>query len=200
MFGVYLFAGSILSAHCLICVSAFLLQKKGAMRDEVTVEHYHDLGKLIFGFTLFWIYIAFSQFLLIWYGNIPEETEWFYHRQESGWAWISIALVLLHWILPFMGLMSMYVRRRPGIIAFWAAYLLGMHYVDVFWMIMPEAHAAVPMVAPASITPFTVLSSVLCVLGMAGLMFGLVLRVAEGTKVIAVRDPRLAESMAFENV
>lgn len=200
MFGVYLFAGSILSAHCLICVSAFLLQKKGAMRDEVTVEHYHDLGKLIFGFTLFWIYIAFSQFLLIWYGNIPEETEWFYHRQESGWAWVSIALVLLHWILPFMGLMSMYVRRRPGIIAFWAAYLLVMHYVDVFWMIMPEAHAAVPMVAPASITPMTVLSSVLCVLGMVGLMFGLVLRVADGTKVIAVRDPRLAESMAFENV
>ncbi len=78
MFGVYLFAGSVLAAHCVIAVGSYVLQEQGAMRDEVTIEHYHDLGKLMFGFVFFWTYISFSQYLLIWYGNIPEETVWFY--------------------------------------------------------------------------------------------------------------------------
>ncbi|MDA8745055.1 hypothetical protein N9N28_10525 [Rubripirellula amarantea] len=199
MFGVYMFAGSILSAHCLITVVAFVLQKKGAMRDEVTVEHYHDLGKLIFGFILFWIYISFSQYLLIWYGNIPEETEWFYHRQEGGWWMLSICLVVFHWIIPFLGTMSRHVRRRPWAMCFWGVYLLVLHFFDVFWMIMPEANA-VGAAGPIALSLFPVLASVLCVLGMVGLLAGLVLMVAGGTKIIAVRDPRLAESMAFENI
>ena len=199
MFGVYLFAGSILSAHCLIAVAAFVLQKKGAMRDEVTVEHYHDLGKLIFGFILFWIYISFSQYLLIWYGNIPEETEWFFHRQEGNWWMLSIFLVVFHWIVPFLGTMSRHVRRRPWAVCFWGAYILVMHYIDVFWMIMPEA-TVVGGGSPAQMTAVGIVSSILCVLGMLGLMIGLVMIVASGTKIVAVRDPRLAESMAFENI
>ncbi len=200
MFGVYMFAGCVLSAHCLLCVSAFVLQKKGAMRDEVTIEHYHDLGKLIFGFLLFWIYIAFSQYLLIWYGNIPEETEWFFHRQEGGWVYVSIGLVFFHWLLPFLGTMSRHVRRRPWAMCFWASYVLVMHYVDLFWMIMPEAHKAVPSAAPAHIGVVGIVASVLCVAGMLSLMVGLVLQVAGQTKIVAVRDPRLRESMAFENL
>ncbi|MFK8113841.1 MAG: hypothetical protein AB8B91_16690, partial [Rubripirellula sp.] len=100
MFGVYLFAGSVLSAHCVLAVASYILQSKGAMRDEITIEHYHDLGKLIFGFVFFWTYIAFSQFLLIWYANIPEEQEWFFHRQEGVWGTIALALIFLHWMLP----------------------------------------------------------------------------------------------------
>lgn len=200
MFGVYMFAGSILAAHCLICVSAFVMQKKGAMRDEVTIEHYHDLGKLIFGFVFFWTYISFSQYLLIWYGNIPEETEWFFHRQEGDWWKFSIFLIVFHWIIPFLGTMSRHVRRRPGAMCFWGVYLLVMHYFDVFWMIMPEAHTAMPGEAPAQLSAMGIVASILCVVGMLSLMIGLVLRVAEGAKVVAVRDPRLAESMAFENI
>ena len=90
MFGVYIFAGSVLAAHCTIAVVSFVLQKQGAMRDEVTIEHYHDLGKFIFGFVFFWTYIAFSQYMLIWYGNIPEETEWFYHRQVGAWGMFGL--------------------------------------------------------------------------------------------------------------
>ena len=199
MFGVYLFTGSILSAHALVCISTFVLQKKGAIRDEVTVEHYHDLGKFMFGFLLFWIYIGFSQFLLIWYANIPEETEWFFHRQEQGWAVVSIGLIIFHWIVPFLGTMSRHVRRRPGVMAFWAVYILVMHFVDVFWMIMPESHSAGTFDAPALTAP-GIASAVLCTAGMLALMIGLVLRVAQGTKIIAVRDPRLAQSIAFENI
>ncbi|TWU23862.1 hypothetical protein Pla52o_17850 [Novipirellula galeiformis] len=200
MFGVYLFAGSILTAHCILAVAAYLLQKAGAMRDEVTVEHYHDLGKLIFGFITFWAYISFSQYLLIWYANIPEETEWFYHRQLGTWGTLSLVLVFLHWALPFLGTMSRHARRRPTVVFFWAVYILVMHYIDIYWMIMPEAHAGEPGAHAVAGGFVGVAASLLCVLGMLGLITGLVLRVASQTRVVAVRDPRLGESIAFENM
>ena len=194
MFGVYLFAGSILSAHCLLAVASYVLQKQGAMRDEVTVEHYHDLGKLIFGFVFFWTYISFSQYLLIWYGNIPEETEWFYVRQIGNWGSVALVLIFFHWMLPFAGTMSRHVRRKPGLVCAWGAYLLIMHYVDVYFMIMPsveEGNAGGTM---------GVATSVMCVVGMAGMLSGLCLILAQQNKVVAVHDPRLGESIAFENI
>ncbi len=198
MFGVYIFAGSVLAAHCLIAVVAFLLQKQGAMRDEVTIEHYHDLGKLIFGFVFFWTYISFSQYMLIWYGNIPEETEWFYHRQVGAWGWLALVLIFFHWMLPFLGTLSRHVRRNPKLVFGWGLYLLVMHYIDVYWMIMPEARVGGQAATPGGV--FGVFASVLCVGGMLALLSGLVLRVAEQAKVVAVRDPRLGESIAFENI
>jgi hypothetical protein len=199
MFGVYIFAGSVLSAHCAIVVGCYVLQKNGAMRDEVTVEHYHDLGKYIFGFILFWIYIAFSQYMLIWYANIPEETEWIFQRQIGGWGVLGLVLIFFHWILPFFGTMSSHVRRNATLMFGWSVYILVLHFIDIYWLIMPEAHA----IEPGSQATFTmpgVIASVLCVVGMMGLMVGLILRVAEQTKIIAVRDPRFAESVAFENI
>ena len=193
MFGVYMFAGGILSAHCAIAAGCYILQRHGALRDEVTVEHYHDLGKYIFGFIFFWTYIAFSQYMLIWYGNIPEETEWFFHRQEGAWGTLSLALIFLHWMLPFAGTMSRHVRRNPTLVFGWSLYILVMHFVDVYWMIMPEAKSGVGEFGG-------VIASLLCVLGMVALLLGLMLRLAEQTKVIAVRDPRLGESIAFENI
>ena len=200
MFGVYLFAGAILSAHCAIAAGSFLLQKKGALKDEVTVEHYHDLGKLIFGFVFFWTYISFSQYLLIWYGNIPEETEWIYTRQINVWGWIGLVLIFFHWILPFLALMSVKVRRKPWLVCFWAVYVLILHYVDIYWMIMPEAHGGMPGDHATAGGFLGVIASVLCVLGMVGLMLGLLLRLADQTRVAAVRDPRFRESMAFEQI
>ncbi len=201
MFGVYLFAGSVLSAHCMITVGAYTLQKQGAMRDEVTIEHYHDLGKLIFGFILFWVYIGFSQYMLIWYANMPEETEWFYFRQESIWVWFSLGLVFFHWMLPFAGTMSRHVRRSPGLMFFWASYLLVLHFVDVYWMIMPQARELGPGAASATMGGAVgIVASLLCVVGMSTLLIGLILRVASSTKIVAVRDPRLGESIAFENI
>ena len=193
MFGVYLFAGSVLAAHCVICVASFTLQRAGALRDEVTAEHYHDLGKFIFGFVFFWSYIAFSQYMLIWYGNIPEETHWIFERQIGAWGWIGLVLILFHWALPFLGTMSRHVRRNAPLITFWAVYLLIMHYVDLYWIIMPEAGSSMGGFAG-------VMSSLLCVIGMTTVIIGLVLRVADQTKMVPVRDPRLQESIAFENI
>lgn len=195
MFGVYIFAGSILAAHCAIAAITFLLQSQGAIKDEVTVEHYHDLGKFINGFTLFWTYIAFSQYMLIWYGNIPEETEWIYHRQVGIWGPLGLVLIFLHWMLPFVGLMSRHVRRNPKLVFAWAVYLLVMHFLDIYWIVMPEAEAYSGGVSG-------LVTSVLLTAGMIGLYFGGVFwfAYANNVKVLAVRDPRLPESLAFENI
>jgi len=193
MFGVYFFAGSVLSAHCAIAAGSYLLQKYGAMRDEVTVEHYHDLGKLIFGFVFFWTYISFSQFMLIWYANIPEEQTWFYDRQDGTFGYLALVLIFFHWMLPMAGTMSIHVRRRPTLVFMWAVYILILHYVDLYWVVMPETGQG----AGGAIG---VIASLLCVLGMVGLMLGLILSVAGKTKIMAVRDPRLPQSLAFENV
>lgn len=201
MWGVYVFAGSILSALCAMAVMIYVMQRMGAMKGVVTVEHYHDFGKLIFGFITFWTYIGFSQFLLIWYANLPEETFWFKYRQEGGWEIVSLSLVALHWLLPFLGTMSRHVRRRPGLMCFWALYILVMHFVDVYWMVMPT-------IGKYMSTPLTtvggglvgIATSLLCLAGMLGLFIGWVLRTGENAPLIPVRDPRLQESLSFHQV
>lgn len=197
MFGVYIFTGSVLSAIAATTVLIFLFQKQGAIRDEVNVEHYHDLAKLTFGFVVFWAYIAFSQYMLIWYGNIPEETEWFFHRETHGWATVGIILVVCHWLLPFLGLMSMYVRRRPALICFWAVFLLIMHYIDLYWAIMPEGATNEPLGPMGG--GIGLVSALLCMAGMGGLYLGTIFISAGSTPLIPVRDPRLPSALAFEN-
>ncbi len=195
MFGVYIFAGSVLSAHCAIAAVTFILQSRGAIRDEVTVEHYHDLGKYINGFTLFWTYISFSQFMLIWYANIPEETEWIYARMVGTWGKLGLVLIFLHWMLPFLGMMSRHVRRNPALVFGWSVYLLVMHFIDIYWIIMPEAESSVG-------GAMGIVTSLLLTAGMIGLYCGGVLWFTRtnNVKVLAVRDPRLPESLAFENI
>ena len=200
MFGVYIFAGGILSAHCIIALLTFVLQKNGAIKDEVTEEHYHDLGKYIFGFIVFWTYISFSQYMLIWYGNIPEETEWFYARQDGGFGVISICLILLHWLIPFAGTMSRHVRRKPGLVAFWATYILVIHFIDIYWIVMPEARSLAGHTVPTFGGALGICASLLSVVGMSALLVGLILRVAGGNRLVPVRDPRFRESVLFENI
>jgi hypothetical protein len=199
MFGVYLFSGSMLAIFATLDVVVHLLQRNGALK-EVTIEHWHDLGKFTFGFTFFWAYIAFSQYMLIWYGNIPEETVWYQSRETQGWGWVGISLILLHWLIPFLGTMSRHVRRRPALMCFWGAWILVMHYVDLFWLIMPEQGSVVDVAAKSPFAFSSILFSVLCWLGMVGLYLGVVLWRATDTPAVPVGDPRLQEALAFENV
>ena len=99
IFGVYIFAGSFLSALAMMILMLSMLQRTGGMlKGVVTIEHFQDLGKFMFGFTVFWAYIAFSQYMLYWYGNIPEETIWYRHRLEHGWQYHSAVLLVMHFI------------------------------------------------------------------------------------------------------
>lgn len=196
MWGVYYFAGSILKTYAFITLVALGLQKAGLAKTAITTEHYHDLGKFLFGHTVFWAYIAFSQFFLIWYGNIPEEVEFYLHRLHGGWEYVSYAIPLTNFFLPFLFLLSRHMKRNTTTLAIGAVWILFAHAVDLFWVVMPnvgwhheghEPHLAVPL---ASIAAF---------IGIGGVFvaaFGWLLKRA---KVVAVGDPRLAESLAHEN-
>jgi hypothetical protein len=190
IFGVYYFSGAVVG--CLAAVILILtgLQRTGRLLESVTVEHYHELGKLLFAFTIFWGYIAFSQYLLIWYANIPEETTWYLPRQRGGWVAVSLILLFGHLLIPFVGLISREAKRRPAILAFWAAWLLVMHWLDVHYLIMPNVEIIGLPVGPID---------VFCLFGMGLLYLAGFLLWAGSRPLTPMRDPRLGESLGFEN-
>ncbi len=190
MFGVYIFAGAQLSFHCVLALSLFFLQGAGRLTKSVSVHHFHDIGKMMFAFVVFWAYIAFSQFMLIWYADIPEETIWFKSRFDGGWQTVSIIQLVGHFVIPFFGLVSRHVKRHKKALAFWAVYLLVMHYIDLYWLIMPSFDAKQ--------APWHIMD-LLALLGVAGVMIANFGRVASGVNLRPTKDPRLAKSLAFEN-
>lgn len=191
IFGVYIFAGAVMSFFAFAIVALRFLQASGVIDREVHVEHYHDLGKFLFAFVFFWGYIAFSQFMLIWYADLPEETFWFKSRMEGSWAVVSTVLLVGHFILPFAGLLSRHAKRRLAILTGWAVWLLVMHAVDLFWLVVPSAESAGALVG---------LMDVAALLGVGGLWLFALMRLAAVRALIPINDPRLPQSLAFENV
>lgn len=196
IFGVYFFGASQVAFLSTIILLCLWLQRRDLL-PGVNVEHYHDLGKLLFGFNFFWGYIAFSQFMLIWYANIPEETEWYLKRQDGGWVAVALILLFAHFFIPFVGLISRHAKRNLNVLAFWCVWLLVVHYADLLYLIGPAAggHGAEghPHVTVG-------LMEILSFIGVGGgflAFFGHSLR---GKRTVPVRDPRLHESLGFHNV
>jgi len=190
IFGVYFFAGCVLGFFALMTVLAFLVQRAGGLRRTITTEHYHDLGKLIFAFTVFWAYIAFSQYMLMWYANLPEETMWYAARQDGSWTRFSLLLLFGHFLVPFLALMSRDVKRRKPLLVAGAVWMLAMQWADVYWLVMPGK-------SPGTI-PFS-LMDVAVFLGVGGLFFAAAVRRLGAHPLVAVKDPRLSESLGFES-
>jgi hypothetical protein len=190
IFGVYYFAASVVAFLAVMPKILYGLQTRGILKNAVTVEHYHDFGKLLFGFTVFWAYIAFSQYMLIWYGNLPEETEWFLKRQTGEWTTVSLMLIFGHFVVPFLLLVSRFIKRRPLLLALTGGYVALMCWVDIYWLAIPEFSPGVARFG---------LLDVLCLLGMSGVFSAVVLFRLSRHSVIAEKDPRLEESLAFEN-
>lgn len=138
IFGVYIFGGVVLSGLAFITLITIYLKQRGVLADIVSFEHFHDLGKLLFAFTVFWGYIAFAQYFLIWYGNIPEETVWYRTRWGGSWHFFSLLLVFGHFVLPFVVLISRGAKRNLRTMKLIAIWLLIMHWVDLYWVIMPN--------------------------------------------------------------
>lgn len=138
VFGVYFFTGCVLSAMVSIILLACILQWQGLIKSAITTEHYHDLGKLTFAFVFFWGYIAFSQYMLIWYANLPEETQFYAPRQLGPWAVVSLVLLFVQLVIPFAGLLSRWPKRSVNVLGFWCAWLLVARLVDLYWLVMPN--------------------------------------------------------------
>lgn len=191
IFGVYFFSGAFLATFCLVALICMFLQRGGMLRGVVTKEHYHDLGKLMFGFVVFWAYIAFSQYMLYWYGGIPEETAWFKHRLEHGWETHSAILLVAHFILPFLILLPRAVKRSLPLLGFMAVWLLIMQWFDHHWMAMPVLHY--------EHATFHWLD-IICWIGLAALFMGAFVWRLSRHALVPQGDPRLAQSLHFENV
>ena len=189
IFGVYYFSGAAVGALAAIILAAVLLQGAGRLRESITVAHYHDLGKLLFAFVFFWGYIAFSQYMLIWYGNIPEETRWYLVRQEGAWRWVSVLLLFGHLLIPFLGLLPREAKRRKPLLAFWAVWLLVFHWLDIYWLVMPS------LGGPE--LPLGLIDAG-CLLGLGGLYVAGLWWVAGEKPLVPLADPRRHEALAFE--
>jgi hypothetical protein len=191
MFGVYFFAGSFIGFIALLSVVAVAMRAAGLLDTVISPEHLQDVGKLLFGFTAFWGYIAFSQFFLMWYGNMPEETIWYRARMEGSWMTVSVFLMAGHFVAPFFYLMGRAVKRKGATLALGGAWLLVMHFLDLHWQVMPTLH-------PEGFSPS--LLDVAALLAVGGSFVAAASWLMRRSALVPLRDPRLAESLAFENV
>ena len=138
IFGVYYFSGSILATFAAVTLIVVWLNENGYLVKGLTNDHYYSLGAFMFAFTNFWAYIAFSQFLLIWYANLPEETFWFLQRWEGNWIYFSIGLMFIRFVIPYFGLISQPSKMDPKRLMIMSIWLLFAHWYDLYWLAMPN--------------------------------------------------------------
>jgi hypothetical protein len=190
MFGVYFWAESLVASLAALIVLILALRSDGWLRATITVEHLHDLGKLLFGFVVFWTYIAFCQYLLIWYANLPEETSWYIVRRTGTWNTLSWALCFGYFAIPFFMLLFRPIRRDPFWLGVLSAWVLVFHYLDLYWVIMPT-------LLPEGAVPDWLDVSVLAALVLAG--SAVVVYSCGARPLIPIGDPHLSESLGFRN-
>jgi hypothetical protein len=203
MWGVYVFAGAILSSMAVILMTTILLRQRGYLKNVVTPEHDHIMGKLAFAFVVFWAYISFSQFFLIWYANITEETSYFLLRNTENWNTLSIGLVVLHFFAPFLLMIRSDVKKKHGFMLFMTAYLLVLHMLDVYHMVIPERGPSVGLVAHGEAQLWLgggkwILDIVALVIVGAGFLY-FFLRNLTSAALYPHRDPRILESANLHN-
>ena len=137
IFGVYYFAGSFLAALGVFTFVSITLNENGFLVEGLSKDHYYSMGALIFAFTNFWAYIAFSQFMLIWYANLPEETFWFINRGVGSWLYVSIGIIFIKFIVPYILLLPQPAKMDPLRLKVASLWVLFAHYYDLFWIVMP---------------------------------------------------------------
>ncbi len=198
MFGVNIFAGSALASMAAVILVVGTLVKTGHFRHIVSEEHFHLMGKLMHAFIIFWAYIAFSQFFLIWYANIPEETQFYAIRNTAGWWYFSLALVFLHFAVPFVFLLKRNAKRNLNAVMAVAAFVIGVHMLELYWMIIPERGRALYEFTSAPDSGRfmrDLLFDGLALLTFAGVYGFFLIRLLSKHSLYPCGDPRLEESV-----
>ena len=206
MWGVYVFAGSALNSMAVIILVTIVLRRMGYMRNVVGPEHDHLMGKLAFAFTVFWAYISFDQYFLYWYANITEETRYYVLRNTAGWNYISIILVFGHFVVPFLLLIRQDFKRRNGYMLIVAIYLLVMHMIDVYHMIIPERGPSVTKILhPGDAEKWQLwikssgLGDIVAFITVGCFFVFILLRNLSSAALYPHRDPRILESANVHN-
>jgi len=188
MFGVYYFAGGFLSVMSLVSIINTLAVGKDNYGPLVTPEHSHNVGKLMFAFTCFWTYIGFSQFMLIWIANLPEETPFFTLRMMEPWRPVSIVLIITHFFIPFLALLSRKLKRNPRLLRIAGFWLLAVNFLDLYWLIMP------------TLSPDKVIFPIWLIaawVGVGGVAIAFAIWRVRGHYTVPVKDPFLSVSLRY---
>jgi hypothetical protein len=187
IFGLLFVASWTLSALALVVAAMALLARHEPMSSVLQPAHFHDLGKLLLTLVMLWAYFAFSQFLIIWSGNLPEETTWYVARTRGGWGAVALAIVILHFGLPFLLLLSRDLKRNARKLALLAVLILIMRIIDLIWLIEPQFNRAhfhlswMDVVAP---------------IGIGGLWLATFSWQLQKRPLIPINDPQLASALA----
>jgi hypothetical protein len=190
IFGLYILSGGALTFFSIVTLVAMGFRSAGVLKNSITMEHYHDLGKWLFAMTAFYTYMAFSQYLLIWYANIPEETQFYRHRMPGSWLWISLAMPFIRFIIPFFTLLCRPAKRSLTVIGLVSVWCIVIEYVDLYWVVMPVYYKNGPQI---SWMDFATLAAVV---STCGLVFWSRFR---KHKMVPVGDLRFEQSLHFEN-
>jgi hypothetical protein len=190
MFGVYIFAGAAGSSMALLVLVITALRQAGYLKDVVTIEHYHIMGKWMLAFCIFWAYIGFGQYMLIWYANMPEETQFFLTRNTQSWWALSMLLVIGRFFVPFAILLLRSIKKHPHQLSILAAWMLFMQMLDVYLVVLPALHGTGVHVS---------IWDLLSLIAIGATLAFIYLRLLPRSSLFPVRDPRLIESLATVN-
>ena len=186
MFGLLIIAGQGLTAIAFLITLLVLLSYREPMSRVLTPRHLHDLGKLMLAAVMVWAYFAFSQFLIIWAGNLPDEIPWYLERFRGGWQYFALLLVFGHFALPFALLLSRDLKRNFKLLAGIAIFVLCMRFVDVFWLVAPDFAKGVFRVSWMDITAPA---------GLCGIWLAYFLYQLEKRPLMPLNDPHLQEAL-----
>jgi len=186
IFGIYNFSGVFLSGLAMTTIFVIVLKRSGGAGSFFTDAHLLNLGKYLFAFSTFWMYIWFSQYLLIWYANIPEEVVYLVKRQEGSWVIFTVVNVAFNWLIPFVVLLPRWTKRNEGLLLKICIIILIGHWIDLFWMILPPFMADAPVF---NVWEFAPLAAALSLFLFAAL------RTLSRHSVIPTGDPLLDESL-----
>lgn len=188
IFGVYYFSGTVLAALGTVTLSIVLLHENGFWGNILKSDHFYNLGALLFAFVNFWAYIAFSQFLLIWYANLPEESFWMINRWKNGWEIFSFILIFGHFLIPYFALLSQQAKSNLNRLKFISTLIFLMHYVDLYWLMMPSFYKELTF-------GWIEISYFILMIGFLFVFF--INRFNRLKNLIPINDPKLKRSLEF---
>lgn len=192
MFGVYYFAGTLGVAFAALSLIAVLLKQNGYLDPRISNDQFYSLGTMMFAFVIFWAYIAFSQFVLQWYADIPDETFWYTMRWEGGWKYVSIGLLFFHFILPFLILLPRSTKTNLQKLKIMSIWMLAAHYLDMYWLVMPTYTHSHGMHGP--VFGWIEIGFPLIAIGLFMVAFKMK---SNKTNLIPVGDPKLQNALDF---
>ncbi len=188
IFGIYMLVGIMVAGIALTTFVASVLKLQGRLPDSITRDHFYNLGALLFALNTAWAYIAFAQFLLIWYANLPHETIWYQMRGQGGWLGISLVLVIAHFFVPFLALLGRESKTNLLRLRWVAAWVLITHGLDLYWLVIPSVRNQGPAFGWQEIAFPLMAAAIVLLVGVWQL---------SKKPVLAVKDPRLEAGLHF---